>query len=331
MSGYFSKIGPQLSRLFLYDCDFLNANVDFLHDLINLEILDIQSPRNFSHIEFKNQNKLKWLELRVHKEEQPVIHHSSLDLEVLYIYINNDSESWIESSPTISRYDFGRLKAFRFYSFINEFNLDWLGKTSSSSLKLLNLARINSLKGRFTNLVNLRSLFMLEIREFEFSPRVFECLVNLKLLHLIGCRIRKLKAGLFKGLVNLEHLDLSSNKIELIEKEAFLNLSNLRLLDLSSNRLSSFDSGVFSNTYCLKDLCLEDNKFDCIQKETFHDLDKLERLNLRNCSLRSLDDEAFTSLTSLECLDLRYNRELRVSSSFSKRLEKLKQFYHDDI
>lgn len=301
----------ELSSLFLENCDFSALKKDALKSLVNLKTLVVIRPQKCSHICLEHLGQLKWLGIKniKHDDDLPQFKNFNADFNVLDVSNSRDLSS-NRLEEIFKSCNFVKLKAFRFHGHLeDDFNMNWLNKQPDSILEFLYLNGLNSLKGSFSNFLNLKLLDLSESKNFKFQVGVFIGLDNLKSLNLSKMSLRDLNNGLFKGLGNLKKLNLSQNEInsESIEKTAFFDLLNLNHLDLSNNQLSKIEPDMFSGMPNLAELNLSHNSLCHIEKNGFASLKLLKSLNLSDCCIFTLEKEIFVNFTCLEDLDLSRN------------------------
>lgn len=336
-----------IRRLFLKNCDFFQAKEDVFRTLTNLEVLDLDFPRNSSHIKIENLPKLKSLRFfNTSDENIPVFQHANPDLEILELNLKGH----IKSLNLIQKCCFPKLKIFCFRGTdhdLNDFHLDWLSEqtqmknsptelfSNTSCGKILenfNIKSIcletddiSSIKGKFSIFTSLQSLKLKGNYSFDHLAR--------KLFHIshddekAARTLQRIDCDLFHDLRYLENLDLRENGIVSIKKKAFRELFGLRFLDLSYNNLTHIEPRMFFHTPNLAHLNLSNNHHIRIKKKTFSYLNRLKSLNLADCSIEFLDEKTFRSLVSLEVLDLSMNPRMKIKRILFKELTNLKKLY----
>ncbi|KAH3776655.1 toll-like receptor 2 isoform X1 [Dreissena polymorpha] len=145
----------------------------------------------------------------------------------------------------------------------------------------------------------------------------FSQLINLKHLFLQNNNIETLADNQFQGLY-LESLDLSHNAISTISNNTFKHMKHLSHLDLSFNRLNSLPSLTFQPiSDSLSSLKLNSNPgLGSLSATLFEGLTSLRDLNISSCGLHTLHHNLFMFLGSLQHIDLSANELTTLPAAF---------------
>jgi Leucine-rich repeat (LRR) protein len=177
--------------------------------------------------------------------------------------------------------------------------------------KLNSLQEIHDIK----NPENVENLILDYSNITNLDNDIFSNLTQLRILFLSGNKITNLDKDIFSNLTQLRILYLSDNKITNLDKDIFSNLTQLQQLDLSNNNISHLDEDIFSNLSQLENLILSDNNLTNI--ENFSNLTQLQMLDLYNNKLTNLDKDIFKNLTQLQILCLNDNKLTTIPSSIT--------------
>ena len=126
--------------------------------------------------------------------------------------------------------------------------------TTNNSIKIL-LQKIEEYKKFNSTTLDLSNLKLTSIPENTFSE-----LNNLKVLFLYNNSLSSIPENVFKGLNNLKELYLSNNSLSSIPENIFQELNNLEYLYLYNNSLSSIPENSFKELNNLKFLYLDIDK-----------------------------------------------------------------------
>ena len=126
------------------------------------------------------------------------------------------------------------------------------------------LLEIKSLKGSWSNFLNLRTLDLSVNSNIEFQPGMFNGLVNLKWLNISSTNIKEemLSNDFFNGLANLERLDMYNCKLTRLPDDLFSPLIRLQTLDIGFNlNITEINTNTFKSLKNLKELKLDNYEF----------------------------------------------------------------------
>ena len=112
----------------------------------------------------------------------------------------------------------------------------------------------------------------------DISPLAFSDLVNLRTLFLDQNNLQHIDNLVFSNLTNLKTLDLSYNNLLSIDSQIFSDLQNLQQLYISNNRIDTIDSQAFSNLIHLKELSLNHNELQHMDSQLWSTLSTLHHL-----------------------------------------------------
>ncbi|CAF4805426.1 unnamed protein product, partial [Rotaria sp. Silwood1] len=177
-----------------------------------------------------------------------------------------------------------------------------------------------------TNLINLRSLKLINLNLIEIKNRTFIKYRKLEQLSIIKSQIKSIESdglislinlrylnleqnllndsswnSLIKYLPNLEMLYLSQNNFNYLKK---IHLTYLKILDLSSNGLQYIDRNIFQS---LEKLYLQNNEINSLQLTFLLSLKNLKELNLDFNRLTFLPENLFQFNNKLIYLSLQGN------------------------
>ncbi|CAF0975735.1 unnamed protein product [Rotaria sp. Silwood1] len=177
-----------------------------------------------------------------------------------------------------------------------------------------------------TNLINLRSLKLINLNLIEIKNRTFIKYRKLEQLSIIKSQIKSIESdglislinlrylnleqnllndsswnSLIKYLPNLEMLYLSQNNFNYLKK---IHLTYLKILDLSSNGLQYIDRNIFQS---LEKLYLQNNEINSLQLTFLLSLKNLKELNLDFNRLTFLPEKIFQTNSNLIYLSLQGN------------------------
>ena len=112
-------------------------------------------------------------------------------------------------------------------------NLQFIDHDAFSNLTKLEVLSLNSSLNRTYTM--------------SLDKRFFSNLINLKRLYLSLNRLDAIDENLFSSLHNLENLDLNSNELRSLDPKSFVGLRSLKKLNLKNNHLINFDLGILDN------------------------------------------------------------------------------------
>lgn len=154
-----------------------------------------------------------------------------------------------------------------------------------------------------TNLVNLRSLKLIDLNLSQLKDHSFAKFRKLESLSMIKCNLHSLGADAFVSLTNLRYLNLDQNQLNDSSWPSLSNyLPQLETLSLSQNQFNSLKRTRITG---LKHLDLSSNGLQYVESNIFH---SLEKLHLQNNELNSLQLTFLFSLKNLIELNLDFNR-----------------------
>ena len=154
-----------------------------------------------------------------------------------------------------------------------------------------------------SNLINLRSLKLIELNFSKIDNRTFRQFRKLEHLTIRKSNIHSLDVDAFLSLKHLRSLNLDQNHLTDTHWNALIKHSpHLESLSLSQNQLKTL-----KNVHCpsLKHLDLSSNGLEIIENNR---LPSLEKLYLQNNELNSLQLTFLSSLKELKELNLDFNR-----------------------
>lgn len=293
-----------LRKLVLMECDFGLLNNESFKHLQNFDIICLEYPKNYSHLNFSILQNLDQLIISIYSNNQ-VLETISPNLSVLelkkYHSIGLDAKNLIKKEELIRIIKrLKNLKVFDIYFVeLNDFDVNWFPKLSS--IKCLSLVDCSLSK------INLNPTNPTVDQDSTNSQRERENLDgldNLEELRLTGNRLKELNPDQFSRLKQLKCLFVAGNKLKHLNVDTFRHLINLKSLVLTSNGIKHLDDNIFADLVVLEQLCLDNNRLTKVGHKTFAGLANLKLLDLKGNSLERIDPIAFSHFKSLEMVRL---------------------------
>ncbi|KAG2461987.1 leucine-rich repeat and immunoglobulin-like domain-containing nogo receptor-interacting protein 4b isoform X2 [Polypterus senegalus] len=156
----------------------------------------------------------------------------------------------------------------------------------------------------FSELSQLKDLYLSENYISTIEPGVFRNLLSLRTLHLRNNRLKILPVGVFAGLTNLRFLDISENEILVLLDYTFKELSNLRQLEAGENDLVFLSHQAFSGLHNLQELTLDRCNLTSVPTEALARLPSLSILRFKRIQLNIVLNHSFRRLHRLRTLEI---------------------------
>ena len=161
----------------------------------------------------------------------------------------------------------------------------------------------------------------------------FTNLPQLRDLFLNGNGLQSLPRDVFRGLTSLQSLDLSDNRLGILPSGLFKSLSTLRYLYLDGNVLENIPNDFFEGLTSLRRLQLHGNKFNKFSERVFGFRGEFRKFTIPNTEslrLSRLTTPTFGNLSSLAVLTLNHNGIRKVKNGSFDRMDVLKQLKLND-
>lgn len=131
-----------------------------------------------------------------------------------------------------------------------------------------NLLTSETLEGKFTPLVNLRSLYLGGNR-LGSLPAYFFALYNLRYLFIYNNQITSIHPNAFLGMPNLNSMLLLVNDVGHLNGSLFRHLVNLEVLDVTLMNLESVSMEDFDGLFNVRNLYINDNNLRTLPPNLF--------------------------------------------------------------
>lgn len=280
--------------------------LEFLHSLARLELENFNLKRVnggggvqglFKKLEQLEEivlahNRIEHIEsdtfLNVKRLVKLDLSHNSLTLSEINFFIGLTNLTEIDLR-------FNNIKVIHASSF---------GILANLRLLLLSDNQINSIRGSFSNLKNIRAIEMhknqITAESFANPDTAFSSLTLLDTLNLSSNGMQRVDKFLLAGAPNIQRLDLGSNSLELIETDSFTHLKRLTSLNLARNGFKLFSREILKLTECLLELDLSFNQ------------------------IKNINADLISGLKTLKVLILSSNQAITIQGTFGESLNTLK-------
>ena len=283
ISNIFYKL-QELERLYLSRNNITNIEDEAFIDLKNLKNLLL------------SQNKLEKISTNLFA--------GLVNLEWLNLSQNNLTELTESSLNTLVKLNTLDLRGNKIVS-ISETSLTNLIKLQSLNLSVNKLTKIQNI---FSNLQELKKLYLSNNQIKTIDDKAFEYLGSLKDLELQSNKIEHLQKDIFKGTQQLISIDFSGNHIQKLDTDVFKGLFYLDHFNINENSIVSISSNLCADWVNILTINLEFNKITTLHSNLFSSLKNLKVIRLKDNKIDTIEPKAFWDLPSLEKIDLSYNR-----------------------
>ena len=188
----------------------------------------------------------------------------------------------------------------------NIFNLTEL---NLEILSLSNNLIIDLYENAFTNLSNLKQLYLDENKIESLNKNVFSSLKSLEILSICNNLIKDLDENVFSNLTKLKKLYLYENIIKSLNSRVFKCLESLGVLSLEGCEIEDLDVNLLSCNQRLEYISVSCNKIKFIPLDFFKNLNELTFLEVSNNLLTQFNFEWFSNNKKLQSINF-FNNQL---------------------
>lgn len=167
---------------------------------------------------------------------------------------------------------------------------------------------IHTIGGVFSNLPQLREVFLSENNILELPADAFTNSTNVDVIYLESNAIAHIDPNVFSTLVNLDHLYLRSNFIPLLPVTLFDKSTKLTSLSLDNNEIQDLEIGMFRKLEHLREVRLHNNRIRRVRRGVFEPLPSLQELHIQKNSIEDIEPQAFHTLENMQHINLQDNQ-----------------------